>query len=275
MSNSRWLRLNIDWDDSPWVFTLSPECQLVWIKLLCHVKRDGAGGKVKALAPLVAARKWGVGEESVVKMIQAGINEGAIVFDGKTWRISSWDKYQGSDPTNAERQRRYRKNRNKTEEVFSRDGNACVICSSTDDLVVDHVKPVSAGGDTALSNLQTLCRSCNARKRDRYGDNAVTNVVPVRATETETETIERDTNVSPKKTGFRRPTVDECRNEAKARGLPPSEGERFFDFYEAKGWMVGKTKMQKWKSAMANWARGYFDRNPKTESDGWRKDVVA
>ena len=31
--------------------------------------------------------------------------------------------------------------------------------------------------------------------------------------------------------------------------------ERFIDFYEAKGWMVGKNKMKDWRAAVRNWER--------------------
>ena len=31
--------------------------------------------------------------------------------------------------------------------------------------------------------------------------------------------------------------------------------ERFVDFYEAKGWMVGKNKMKDWRAAVRNWER--------------------
>lgn len=30
----------------------------------------------------------------------------------------------------------------------------------------------------------------------------------------------------------------------------------FFDFYQSKGWMVGKNKMKDWKAAVRTWARG-------------------
>lgn len=33
--------------------------------------------------------------------------------------------------------------------------------------------------------------------------------------------------------------------------------ERFFDFYESKGWHVGKNKMKDWKAAVRNWIRGH------------------
>lgn len=33
------------------------------------------------------------------------------------------------------------------------------------------------------------------------------------------------------------------------------EAEKFIDFYTAKGWVVGRTKMKDWKSAVRNWIR--------------------
>lgn len=54
---------------------------------------------------------------------------------------------------------------------------------------------------------------------------------------------------------FTPPTLDEVISEFTLRGFPSpkSEAEKFWNFYEAKGWLVGKTKMKKWKSAVAGW----------------------
>ncbi|MGA7396119.1 MAG: HNH endonuclease [Solirubrobacterales bacterium] len=48
--------------------------------------------------------------------------------------------------------------------VFRRDGYACLRCGTDSDLTIDHIHPVALGGTNHPSNLQTLCRSCNAGK---------------------------------------------------------------------------------------------------------------
>jgi hypothetical protein len=55
------------------------------------------------------------------------------------------------------------------EHVLRRDGGRCVDCRATDYLELDHIVPVSQGGSTAISNLQTRCRRCNIRKGPRRG----------------------------------------------------------------------------------------------------------
>jgi len=33
------------------------------------------------------------------------------------------------------------------------------------------------------------------------------------------------------------------------------EAEKFYDFYESKGWLIGKNKMKDWKAAVRNWTK--------------------
>lgn len=51
--------------------------------------------------------------------------------------------------------------------VFRRDGFLCRECGSDADLTIDHIHPVSRGGDNSLENLRVLCRCCNSKKRAR------------------------------------------------------------------------------------------------------------
>lgn len=55
-------------------------------------------------------------------------------------------------------------------EIFKRAGTRCEACGISNEdkaLEVDHIIPRNKGGTDDLSNLQALCYSCNAMKRDR------------------------------------------------------------------------------------------------------------
>lgn len=50
------------------------------------------------------------------------------------------------------------------QEVMREAQYKCVVCSSPDDLTIDHIVPVSVGGSNEKTNLQVMCRPCNSRK---------------------------------------------------------------------------------------------------------------
>lgn len=58
--------------------------------------------------------------------------------------------------------------------VLKRDNFTCKMCgASAKDgakLHVDHILPISRGGKTVMSNLQTLCDRCNLGKSDKIDD---------------------------------------------------------------------------------------------------------
>ncbi len=49
-------------------------------------------------------------------------------------------------------------------------GKQCCRCGHRKTIAKDHIQPVSKGGSNGLGNLQPLCRSCNAKKYDRWED---------------------------------------------------------------------------------------------------------
>ncbi len=69
---------------------------------------------------------------------------------------------------------------------------------------------------------------------------------PERERETETET-ERE-----ERSRFTPPTIQDIRNLIQERNYSVN-ATRFFNFYESKGWMVGRNKMKDWRSALAGW----------------------
>lgn len=46
----------------------------------------------------------------------------------------------------------------------------CLCCGEAKPLVIDHVMPLSRGGDHDIGNIQPLCRSCNAEKNTAFVD---------------------------------------------------------------------------------------------------------
>jgi len=64
---------------------------------------------------------------------------------------------------------------------------------------------------------------------------------------------EEDT-VKPSSTHFQKPTLEEVEKYCLERrnGIDAS---RFLDYYESKGWLIGKTKMKDWQAAVRTWER--------------------
>jgi 5-methylcytosine-specific restriction endonuclease McrA len=50
-------------------------------------------------------------------------------------------------------------------------GEYCVMCGSTENLEVDHIKPVRRGGSKeSITNMQLLCSNCNGAKNDNINN---------------------------------------------------------------------------------------------------------
>ena len=64
--------------------------------------------------------------------------------------------------------------------------------------------------------------------------------------------VQNQEPAKPKK--FQKPTIEQIKAYCKEAGKD-IDPEAFFDFYEAKGWVVGKAPMKDWKAAVRNWAK--------------------
>jgi len=69
---------------------------------------------------------------------------------------------------------------------------------------------------------------------------------------------------SNKKALFKKPTLDEVKNYCILR-KNNIEAEAFIDFYESKGWQIGKEKMKSWKACVRTW-ESREKKNTKTMS---------
>ena len=66
------------------------------------------------------------------------------------------------------------------------------------------------------------------------------------------ETLEK---IKSKDKRFTPPTLHDVAMELRKQNvrLPVQQAEKFWNFYEAKNWMIGKNKMKNWKSAIKTW----------------------
>ena len=57
-----------------------------------------------------------------------------------------------------------------------------------------------------------------------------------------------------KRTAFVVPSLQEVKDYISEKGYTV-DAQRFIDFYESKGWMIGKNKMKDWRAAIRTWTR--------------------
>lgn len=65
---------------------------------------------------------------------------------------------------------------------------------------------------------------------------------------------------------FEKPTIDQIKERISEMSYR-IDAERFFNYYESNGWMVGRSKMKCWKSALANWAKEKPKSQPQQSSN--------
>lgn len=171
--------------------------------------------------------------------------------------------------------------------VLKRDECKCRLCGSIENLCVHHIDGFSEEKpqNSEANKMITLCRSCHIRIHRREGfdipsdilesigyfDSNVTLPGNVYVTTCNTEIekeidIEKDKRKEKTRTVFIKPSVEEIEDYCLERGNGIDPGE-FYDFYESKGWMIGKNKMKDWKAAIRTWERGSKKTHTNAKSD--------
>ena len=64
---------------------------------------------------------------------------------------------------------------------------------------------------------------------------------------------------------FKKPTIEEIQDYIKEKKMH-FDAERFFDYYESKGWLVGKSPMKDWKAACRTWEHSRKGEEKKEEN---------
>lgn len=122
---------------------------------------------------------------------------------------------------------------------------------------------------TKVTNKYTLVTIVNWEKY-QCGDFESTTKVTNKSTNNQPHKRNKEIKNIKNNNIFMRPTLEEVSEYCKERNNNV-DPETFINFYESKGWYVGKTKMKDWKAAVRTWEK---NRNykPKTETKNYDTD---
>ena len=72
---------------------------------------------------------------------------------------------------------------------------------------------------------------------------------------------------------FKPPTINEIAMYCyeRSNGI---NAEMFFDFYQSKGWIVGKVKMKDWRAAIRTWEKSSKNNNQNQNTNGTREQPL-
>ena len=109
---------------------------------------------------------------------------------------------------------------------------------------------------TNKGSLITVLNWEDYQKSDQQIDQQMTSKCPTDDQQVTTNNNERieEQKKNIKYSAFVPPTTENVREYCCEKGLTFDPGE-FTDFYDSKGWMIGKNKMKDWKAAARNWER--------------------
>ena len=158
---------------------------------------------------------------------------------------------------------------------------------------IDHIVPVLQGGRATLENLRLSCPECNLKRKKKFSfkeildfsnENRTRGNSPQIAADrgnftqdaasrarvrnpiqsnpnTESESnpsvsvpAQAQGGTQTQRNRFVKPTVEEIREYCQERNNSV-DPEKFFDFYESKGWVVGKQPMKDWKACVRTWEK--------------------
>lgn len=157
--------------------------------------------------------------------------------------------------------------------LAERDGSKCGICSDSINLLdvhIDHIIPLSCGGETHETNLQLAHPRCNHIKNKGQDGNPLRHpsLPDVRITDEQLSAVIRGSHNADADADTVNKILDASRPAPAKRFIKPTLAEvdayclerkndvhppKFIDHYESNGWKVGRNPMRDWKAAVRTW----------------------
>ena len=241
MADVKWVKITTDMFDNRKIKHLRrlPEGNnivLIWVMLLTMAGRCNSGGMIFLTenipyTPKMLADELDFEENTVLLALEALQKFNMIITDGGVFAIAGWEEYQNIEGLDKIREQ----NRIRQKAWYDRQ--------------------------------KALLDAPNATPNVRITQSNATDI----DIDKELDIEEENNNISdsdepskPKTKRFTPPAVEEVQAYCKER-KNNVDAQRFVDFYEAKGWMLGKNKMKDWKAAVRTWERN--DTNGQASRD--------
>ncbi len=133
---------------------------------------------------------------------------------------------------------------------------------SIKNLVLVEYISVEKGGGRKISNQYILlkkpkgCKFCTVSERvqkttQKGAENDTERVQSVASNKNKEQEVYKERR---KTNRFIPPSLNDIKNYCKERGNN-IDAQGFLDFYESKGWLIGKNKMKDWKASVRTWER--------------------
>ncbi len=102
-----------------------------------------------------------------------------------------------------------------------------------------------------------------SRRNNRMKKEDVINISDTYVQHMENENENENTIKEKKVSAFQKPTLSELKTYMTEIGMA-DVSEKWFDYYESNGWLVGKNKMKNWKAAVRTWKSNNLSNNTTT-----------
>ena len=235
-----WLKLKKDFFDDPKILKIRSVAggdtyTCIYLKLLLKSLDNDGVIFFDGIEPTIEA-------EIALKIREQEINVKAAMAifeslgllqkgEGEDVRLPEAASLSGKECDSAKRVREFRA---KQKEVKALHCNGAVT-SGNENVTLEKEKEKEKELETEEANASTCARACEDEKK------------PAKR--------------------FQKPTLDKLIAYKQKANLALVDCEAFFDFYESKGWVVGKNPMKDWQAAMRNWDRTERERGGKCKNN--------
>lgn len=234
-----WLKLKKDFFDDPKILKIRSVAggdtyTCIYLKLLLKSLDNDGVIFFDGIEPTIEA-------EIALKIREQEINVKAAMAifeslgllqkgEGEDVRLPEAASLSGKECDSAKRVREFRA---RQKEVKALHCNGAVT-SGNENVTLELEKELETETETEEANASTCVRACEGEKK------------PAKR--------------------FQKQTLDELITYKQKANLALVDCEAFFDFYESKGWVVGKNPMKDWQAAMRNWDRTERERGGKCKN---------